>query len=46
MNRSAYRLQAKAEAVLSTRPRSALATRTSRADRGLIGSAGVAFLNG
>jgi hypothetical protein len=45
MNRSAHRVKVKAE-VLFTRPRSALATRTSRADRGLIGSASVAFLNG
>ena len=41
-----HSLKAKAEGDVPHPPRSSLATRTSRSDRGLIISAGVAFLTG
>lgn len=41
-----HSLKAKAERVRLTRPRSALATRPSRPDRGLTVGASVAFLSG
>lgn len=46
MNGGGYSLKAKAEGVRLTRPRSALATRPSRSERGLIARASVTFLNG
>lgn len=46
MNRCTHSLKAKAGGVSLTRPRSFLATRTSRSDRGLTVRASVAFLTG
>ncbi|MBB4579768.1 hypothetical protein GGE45_002094 [Rhizobium aethiopicum] len=46
MNGDRHSLKAKAEGVRLTRPRSSLATRLSRSDRGLSVSASVAFLIG
>jgi hypothetical protein len=46
MNGGLHSLKAKAEGSAITRPRSSLATRPSRSDRGLIARASVAFLTG